>query len=308
MNFNQQPLKHIITIAILMNCIVLFGNNPTPKQTTTSLDKPLNTNNSLLWQISGNNLQKPSYLYGTIHVISQDDFFIGKNVKKKLQKADKLIMEMDLNNMDVAALATQSLLDSGKTIKNYMNDSDYNRLESFMEKSIGIKKFTFESFYSRLKPLYLEQLIFFKYLGQEKESYEQNFKHIAEGKHISIAGLETMEEQLKFMDQISLETQLQSIIKTINNYKEETKKMDELVQYYKAQDLTALTKYFEEEDTAMVDNLLSKRNHNWIPKLISFIKDKPCFIAVGAGHLGGENGIINLLKKEGYTIEPISIN
>lgn len=290
-----------------LTCILSQQTQAAPPAVT--LDKPLNTNNSLLWQISGNGLSKPSYLYGTIHMISQDDFFLGKNVSKKIQKSEELIMELDLNNIDVAAVTKSSVLDSEKTIKNYMNDTDYNTLKTFMEDSIGIKKQTFELFYSRLKPFYLEQLIFFKYLGQEKESYEENFKKIAEKKNIPQSGLETFEEQLLFLEDIPLEVQLKSMIKTIKEYSSETQKLDDLIEDYKTQNLTALTQSFsEDEDPVWQEKLLNKRNNSWIPKLKTKMQSKACFIAVGAGHLGGENGLINLLKKQGYTVEPVSIN
>lgn len=305
---------HIYTsVGLLLLTIFCSGFKPPKKNqdviVPVILDKPLTTNNSLLWQISGNGITKPSYLYGTIHIISQNDFFLGKNVAKKLQKSDELIMEIDLNDMDVSALSKLSLLDSNKTIKDYMNDTDYTVLKSFMEDSIGIKKQTFEMLYGKLKPFYLEQLIFFKYLGQEKESYEQHFKNIAEEKNIQQSGLETFEEQLLFLEEIPLETQLKSIIKTIKNYSSETDKLDALIKDYKEQNLAALTNSFDgEEDSLLKTKLVDKRNNNWVPKLKAKIQSKSCFIAVGAGHLGGENGLINLLKKQGYTVDPISIN
>ena len=122
-------------------------------------------------------------------------------------------------------------------------------------------------------------------------------------------GIETFEEQLRFMDEIPLDIQLKSIVRTTNNYANEIKNMDTLVLDYKAQNLTALTKQFEEdENTLAKEHLLDKRNNNWISKLRSLITTKSCFIAVGAGHLGGQKGLIELLKKEGYTVVPISIN
>lgn len=299
--------KSIGLLSILLLCA---GFKPPKKNTIESLDKPLSTNNSLLWQISGNGLSKPSYLYGTIHVISQDDYFLGKNVKQKLLKSEELIMEIDLKEMNLDALAALSILPDGKLIKDYMSDTDYNTLQSFMEDSIGIKKYTFENAYGRLKPFYIEQLIFFKYLGQEKESYEENFKKIAEQKNIPISGLETYDEQLKFLEEIPLVDQLKSMVKTIKNYTEETNKLGQLVINYKAQNLTALAKNLDEdeEDQTLKIKLLDKRNNNWIPKIKSTVQNKTCFIAIGTGHLVGENGLINLLKKQGYTVEPISIN
>jgi len=302
-------MRFQFAIISLLLLILLSGFKPPQKQQLPLLDKPLKSPNSLLWQISGNGLSKPSYLFGTIHMIAQNDYFLGKNVQNKIQKSDLLVMEVDLNNIDIAALTRLSLLDSGKTIRNYMNDTDYNLLQIFMEDSVGIKKFTFENFYAKLKPFYIEQLIFFRYLGQEKESYEQNFNKIAESQNIPIQGLETLEEQLRFIDQSPLESQLKDIVKTIGNYHAEVQKLDQLVKKYQAQDLTALTKAFEEEkDTAFIEKLVNNRNHNWVPKLKSFISDKSCFIAVGAGHLGGKNGLIQLLKEQGYTVEPVSIN
>lgn len=258
-----------------------FSKN-TKKENTFSLDKALPTQNSLLWQISGNGLNKPSYLYGTIHLISQDDYFLGKNVLKKLQNSDKLVMEVDLEKINIAALTTLSVLDSGYTIRKYLSDTDYWLIQNFMEDSVGIKKFTFENFYARLKPFYLEQLLYFRYLGQEKESYEQNFNKIAVQKKIPTIGLETMEEQLQFVNEVPIETQLSSIVKTIKNYNTELKRLDTMVRAYKTQDLSALTKSFEEdeEDSVLVEKLVTKRNNNWIPKLQTLIAKNSCFIAV----------------------------
>jgi len=99
------------------------------------------------------------------------------------------------------------------------------------------------------------------------------------------------------------------MVKTIKNYSSETAKLGQLVKEYKTQNLAALTASFEEdEDQTLKVKLVDKRNSNWIPKLKSLMQNKSCFVAVGAGHLGGENGLINLLKKQGYTVEPISIN
>ena len=298
---------------IVIFCFFLLAGFKPPQKNnnaehSAALDKPLSTNHSLLWQISGNGLKQTSYLYGTIHVISNEDYFLGKNVKKKLEKSSELIMEMDLNNIDVASLTMLSLLDSGKTIKNYMSDSDYQMIQAFMLDSIGIKKYTFEMFYAKLKPFYLEQLIFIKHLGEEKESYEDNFKKIAEAKNIKITGLETLSEQLQFLEEIPLEIQLKSIIKTIKEYSAETKELDKLIQDYKSQNLDALTASFQDEDSIWKEKLLDKRNSSWIPKIKNAIFQNSCFIAVGAGHLGSENGLIELLKKQGFNVEPISLD
>jgi uncharacterized protein YbaP (TraB family) len=299
-------MKHLFITSLLF---LAYGcKHPQKSVAAADMDTPLNTSNSLLWKISGNGLAKPSYLYGTIHIIGVEDYFLGKNVRKKLVGSEVLVMETDLNNINVAELTKLSVLDSGKTIKDYMNAGDYEVLRSFMEDSIGIKKFTFEMAYARLKPFYIEQLIFFRFM-KEKESYEQNFKQLAEEKNIPIEGLETFEEQLRFLEDIPLESQLKSLVHTIKNYSREADQLTELITAYKKQDLAALTKAVEEdEDQLMKKKLVDKRNSNWIPKLNSYMHAKQCFIAVGAAHLGGENGLIQLLQQQGYTVQPISID
>ena len=180
-------------------------------------------------------------------------------------------------------------------------------IENFAIDSIGLTKQIFNDVYAKLKPFFLEQLIITN-LIKEKISYEMEIKKIADEKNTTIIGLETMNEQLKFIDEIPINDQLLSIVKTIKNFTNESTKLNELIQYYKAQNIEALSKMFEEEEPYLKLKLVDKRNNNWIPKLVGLFSKKSCFVAVGAGHLAGENGLINLLKKQGYTVEPISIN
>jgi uncharacterized protein YbaP (TraB family) len=98
-------------IPVLTTIILLISGCKTPQKSTQAtavvLDKPIATKNSLLWQISGNGLLKPSYLYGTIHIIGEDNYFLGKNVQKKLFHCDELVMELDPAKINVAALTRQ---------------------------------------------------------------------------------------------------------------------------------------------------------------------------------------------------------
>lgn len=273
------------------------------------LDKPLSTNHSLLWQISGNGLQQPSYLFGTIHIIDQENYFLGKNTERKLINSSELVMEVDIDNIDILAVAQLSLLPDGKTVKQFMNDSDYVVLQKFMADSIGINKFSFENGYAKFKPFYLEQLLYVKHMGQRNESYEMNLKKIAAKKNIPISGLETYEEQLLLFEDIPIEEQLLDLVGLIKNYSQEIEKLQQLIQLYIKQDLPGLAKAFEEEeDQEMMDKLLKLRNNKWLPKIDTLIREKSVFIAVGAGHLGGEHGLIKLLQNQGYTVEPISTN
>ncbi len=84
-----------------------------------------------------------------------------------------------------------------------------------------------------------------------------------------------------------------------------------LIEIYKAQDSDSLydsmMKQMIEENTLPVEVLLDERNKNWIPKIEKAINEKPSFIAVGGGHLGGKNGVLNLLKAKGYKVKAIRL-
>ncbi len=276
------------------------------------VDPALNTQNSLLWQIYGNGLKQPSYLYGTIHAIPDDDYFLGKNVAKKLKSSGQLILEVDLNKIDMEKLTSLSLLPDGKYTKDYLSDTDYAVLLHFMEDSIGMKKYTFEKAYARFKPFYLEQFLYFKELGEARTSYEDEFMKMAEEKSMPVKGLETMEEQLAFIDTIPIDMQFRNLVSTLRNYNEEAADFRQLIIDYKNQNLPAFEKAMESEqdkETAFfTDLLINHRNATWVPKLDLWMHDMPCFIAVGAGHLFGQKGLIQLLRNKGYTVEPISIN
>ncbi len=289
-----------------------YAKKPKPvkkENTVIQLDQPLSNPNSLLWQVSGNGLKNPSYLFGTIHQIDQADFFLGNNLEKKIKNSKTILMEIDIQNVDPIELALLSLLPENKSIKNYLSDTDFTALEKFAIDSIGISKQMFTDVYAKLKPFFLEQLIITNQI-KEKVSYENEILKLSEQNNATVVGLETMTEQLKLIDEVSIEDQLESIIKTVKNYSGEAVKLKKLIQIYKAQQLTEIVKMFNDEDDEkqLKAKLVDKRNHNWIPKLITHFNNHTCFVAVGAGHLAGEHGLIQLLKNKGYTVDPISID
>jgi uncharacterized protein YbaP (TraB family) len=83
-----------------------------------------------------------------------------------------------------------------------------------------------------------------------------------------------------------------------------------MIAAYKSQDVEKLYLGAVEDEKSDPDfqkKLLDDRNTAWIPKIEAFVKDKPTFIAVGAGHLGGKNGVIQLLRAKGYDVKAIRL-
>jgi uncharacterized protein len=294
--------------------ILIFSACKVTKSTTAEsvqLDPPLNTERTLFWQVSGNGLTKPSYLFGTMHLIHFEQFYIGKNVEKKLRKASLLVMEVDLKRVDIMGLTAAALLTGDKTMKDYIGEESFERIQQFFQDSIGVNPMVFATAYSRMKPFFVEQMLVARFLGENPASYESEFSGIADDLSIPIEGLETMQEQLEFLDQIPLEKQFEQLMQSVDSFSRTRHKFQELVDAYANNDLMTLAELLDhewDEDSEYRKLLLDKRNENWIPQLEDYFARGNVFIAVGAGHLGGVGGLITMLRKKGYTVDPIAVD
>jgi uncharacterized protein YbaP (TraB family) len=300
-----------IFVAII---IVLVASCKTSQKTTEqaaiSLDPPLDNEKTLLWQVSGNDITQTSYLFGTIHVIPSEDFNLEDNVLSKLSKTKQLVLELDLGNINTLEVARAALLPDNKTVKDYLTEDDYMLLESYFADYLNAPMPLFKTAYAKLKPFFLQQMIYIKYLGNNTSSYEMELMDKARDSNAEIIGLETLNEQLSFIDKISLEDQFESLIKTIQEGDEQAKYLDTLIEAYKDKDLPRLNEMINSYDEFkdISNTLIDERNINWVIKLKPILQKGAAFIGVGAGHLGGQMGLIQLLRNEGYTVDPISMD
>ncbi len=272
------------------------------------------TDKSLLWKVHGNGAKDTSYLYGTIHMIEKKDFVVTPQVKRTFKRANTLVMEVDLEMSDSTkkAIAQQVMFPNRKTIKDYLSTTDYAYLHSYLIDTLKIMSIKV-SVYEMMTPFFLQAMILKEQMNNVV-SYEENFAKM--GKKKEKLFVETLQEQLSIVAGDSLTIQVNKLIKDMRagkmNATVEFKKMTDL---YLKQDLQELHDYIvksliesevtPEKSKEMMDKMLVNRNKNWIPKLENWMKQKSLFVAVGAGHLAGEEGVINLLRKQGYTVEPV---
>lgn len=124
-----------------------------------------------------------------------------------------------------------------------------------------------------------------------------------------IEGLETLAYQASLFDSIPYSLQAKQLLDVVNKVYDVNNETSRLVEAYKRQDLKAIEAITDDEQWGMdnyLELLIYKRNHNWVQKLNSILSSKAVFIAVGAGHLPGKQGLIELLRKEGYTVSPVA--
>lgn len=265
-------------------------------------------NNSLCWKITGPGLSQPSYVFGTIHLISKTDFFLSKASESAFKTCKTLALEVDLN-MDKETkkeVGKSAILPSGKVIDDFCTTEELAVIKSFMSDSVKISGLKIK-LYSRLKPIYLQSILLKEQIKGAK-SYEETFAKKAKKNKMNQVGLEAIDLQMKILDTIPVQTQIKDMVTSIKKGKASIRNFNEMIQVYKAQNIEKLYQLTIGEDSGIAnfeDVFLNNRNESWIPVIEDLIKKQPTFIAVGAAHLGGQKGILNLLKAKGYTIEPV---
>ena len=273
--------------------------------------KPLT--NALLWKIEGNGLATPSYLYGTIHLIDADDYYLPQGTLTAIDNTQKMVFEIDMNEMsDMGAmmgLMNQAFMKDDQTLKDLISEEDYKLVDSHFTK-LGLPLMLME----RMKPMFLT--VFASgdmdpaglQTGAMK-SYEMEFLEIAKNSDMPVAGLETIEFQLSVFDSIPYKAQAEMLVETIKTGGTDSSDFDVMVKMYKEQKINDMVSMISDEDEQLSeyeDILLNKRNEAWSSRMVKMMNQMPTFFAVGAGHLAGQRGVIHLLRKEGYTLTPIS--
>ncbi|MFY7838819.1 MAG: TraB/GumN family protein [Lacibacter sp.] len=265
------------------------------------------TESSLLWEITGKDLKSPSYLFGTVHIICKEDYFMPAVVQEKFTNAEQVFLELDMDDPAMMMkMMTLLQLPKGQTIKQLFGDSAFAAFDKKYQKITGMSALMFNTF----KPFMLMTMLSEKSLNcKTRESYEQTFIAIATKNGKDIKGLETLEDQVAVFDAIPDSVEVANLQSMIDDFDKNIEEFKKLIAVYKSQNVEAiydLTK--NSKDLMDAENeLLVKRNSKWIPVMQKNMESKSCFFAVGAAHLGGNIGVINLLRKQGYTVTPVKL-
>ena len=267
-------------------------------------------NKTLLWKISGNGLEKPSYLFGTIHMLCADDAVLSSNMKKAISSCDEVYFEVDMDNLfEMIGAISKMKMTGDTTLQDLLSKEDYKKVKNYFETKSSLLPF---SMLETFKPILAASTLEEGSLPCENTAMmEQVIMEEAKKNKKKIQGMETMAYQAGLLDSIPYKLQAQQLVSYIDGVStgdKEDKQMKEMFDAYKKQDLKKLEDLMVETDAGMAgftDLLLYHRNQNWVKKLKSLMSEKSLVIAVGAGHLPGEKGVINLLRKEGYTVTPV---
>ena len=280
----------------------------------------------LLYKISGNGLEKPSYIIGTHHLANVGFVNQINGVTEALTETDQVYGELvwdTMTNIDsLKAVQNAMTLPAGKTIKDYLTPDEYKRLDAFMvaKMGTGLSNPMVASKMGNLTPMALVtqfQLLLFmtKHMGEfdPSSTFDQYFQAQAKKNGLPCGGLETLQKQIDVLYKGKpMSRQVEELMCFIDNENFNSQMMEDLTSAFYAQNLETLKQVMDRKLGGKCDStpeeedmLINNRNADWVAKMPGIMTSKPTFFAVGAAHLPGDKGVLQLLRNAGYTIEGV---
>lgn len=264
------------------------------------------TEKTLLWRISGNGLSEPSYLYGTIHIANMKFMNFSDSMKRVLKTVNSVVVEVhELNPF--AGLAGMKMKD-GQLLKNLLGEKDYAELEKRIQTDPNSAILL--PMIENMKPLLVSSQLSMQH-AETNVAYPMDFLFglQAKDRKQKIIGLETADEQYDAFGDVNMDEQLAMLRHVIYNEEADKKEMEEVIAAYLEQDIDKSASFmtaYQEKYPDFVDKLMTQRNIKMISRTDSLLKlESNRFIAIGAGHLGADDGFIAVLRQKGYTVEAV---
>jgi len=300
-------MKKLYTLSILTSALLLLGIT-TQAQTDDGAEftyEFAEDNNSLLWEISGKGLASPSYLYGTIHIQDKRVFQFSPVVRELFDVCDAYAMELLLDDVNMSAAMELMLMPGDTTLTMLLSEEDYAFVKAKIKEETGAGMFMFE----RMRPLFISTQLSVGEGNSEMEvPLDMHFDNLAKEQEKKRLGIEEFGMQAEAVDAITLKKQADMLVEGLRDTTSGNSEIEEFIEMYRSMEVEKMANSFEEDEN-MPENFeeafLTKRNKVMAIKIAEYSTEQRTFNAVGAAHLGGDTGVIALLKEAGYTVKPI---
>lgn len=265
--------------------------------------------NSLLWKISGNGLQKPSYLFGTMHTSDKKVLGMSNAAMPYFAEVSAYAMELDPKESFNMSLISKLMMGKGHSLKAMIPEREYQILDSIVKKQVGFSLKLFDN----IAPIYVMTILQTAGIesGDSAEKGEQvldlYFYEQAKKEKKKTMGIEKVDEQLDALNSLSYQEQADMLVEELRKYESNEDIMKDMVRYYLDQNLDSLLMLNDKEPMPekFYKALVTDRNRRMANRLADFMEKQQLFIAIGALHLPGEKGVIQLLRKKGFIVEPV---
>lgn len=283
-------------------------------------------NAQLLYKISGKDLTAPSYIIGTHHLANVG--FVNKiaGVKDALTSTEQVYGEVrwdDMTNPDsLKVVQAAMMLPDGQSLKTVLSAEQYKKLDAVITQmmGVGLSNPQVAAQMGSMSPAALStqlQVLMFmqKHMGEYDPSstFDQYFQAQAKHNNEPVGGLETLAFQTDLLYKGSdIKRQVEQLMCLLDNQEFYEQMMESMTDAFYAQDLDALKAAMDKKLGGTCDStpeelaqLIDNRNADWAKKMPAIMAAKPTFFVVGAGHLPGAKGVLQLLKDAGYTVEAV---
>ncbi len=283
-------------------------------------------NAQLLYKISGKDLTAPSYIIGTHHLANVG--FVNKiaGVKDALTNTEQVYGEVrwdDMTNPDsLKVVQAAMMLPDGQSLKTVLSAEQYKKLDAVITQmmGVGLSNPQVGAQMGKMSPAALStqlQVLMFmqKHMGEYDPSstFDQYFQAQAKHNNEPVGGLETLAFQTNLLYKGSdMKRQVEQLMCLLDNQEFYEQMMESMTDAFYAQDLDALKAAMDKKLGGTCDStpeelaqLIDNRNADWAKKMPAIMAAKPTFFVVGAGHLPGAKGVLQLLKDAGYTVEAV---
>lgn len=280
---------------ILLGIVFIFNIQLNHSQTKTQLE------NSLLWRVEHPSLDKPSFIFGTLHMMCASDFKLLEKVSRTLSSVEALVLELDLSDPEEMRILQTSMSAASKVSEELSTDQ-FSQLDTLVQRILGIPLINMDTFGLAMVNLVLTT----KMLPcTDIKSCDLELLELAVSEKTPIYGLETAAEQLSILKQAYPTTFIFKQILLHDAYK---KDFQNAIIAYNKEELTTAVSYLTKQEYMnenATDFMQKKRNLNWMEKIPEMMQERSNLFAVGAAHLTDDFGIIQLLKDKGYSVTPV---
>ena len=269
----------------------------------------LSFSQSLLWKVTGGDLKEPSYFYGSIHIQDARVFaFDSVVVLGTLQSCDAFAMEILMDEIDPKAIKHSQYMKKGKMLSKMMKPADFAKLDSVCKVKLGASAY----FVNTIKPFFLSSALQQADMAKDKEdALDVYFLKKARAAGKKCYGVEQYQDQIAAIDAISLKDQIKMLVESLDDNEADSNsaqsQFDELLEAYLTYNFDKMLELSADESLPKKFNkvFLIDRNVGMADHFAEIARTQSLFCVVGAAHLAGEKGVPALLRKKGYTVEPV---
>jgi uncharacterized protein len=260
-----------------------------------------------LWEIRGKH--NTVYLLGSIHVLRPSDYPLAPEILEAYANSKSLFMEVNLEEIESAQVQAEMLaaavLPAGRTLPDILGSERYGHAAALAQ-AVGVELSLFDQFAPWFAAESISQLQLAQ-LGFKPESgVEMYFMDKARNDGKSVAGLETVHDQISLFSNMSMDTQAEYLVSSLKQAQDLPKDVDAMVRAWQRGDTRWFAAQLQSEfgrDAQVYDSLLGARNRKWLPKIEALLNDERNYLViVGTGHLVGPGSVIDLLKKDGIGV------